>query len=136
RFPFGGTEIVLLRRIDLLIAASVVALLMMHASRLEPAAGKSGYRRALVLAAAAAIAAYTNFFSFHHGSWMHLHDVAHYYLGSKYAAEVDYGELYSAILRAEREEYGNLLTSQARDLDHNYIVPSEQLLGRGEEVEK
>jgi len=61
-----------------------------------------------LLAATAAIAAlsipvYFNFFNFHYGAFVNAHEFFHYYLGSKYAAEIGYFELYEAALVADDE---------------------------------
>jgi hypothetical protein len=66
---------------------------------------------------------------------MHLHEVAHYYLGSKYFDELEYGRLYVALARAELEDHGEpLQVAEARDLSTNAIVPIREILSRGDEV--
>ena len=65
---------------------------------------RSTYRRTLGALASLAAIAYLNFFSFHgERTFVHYHDVAHYYLGSKYFRELGYANLYTAMLRAEAE---------------------------------
>ncbi|MGH7857187.1 MAG: hypothetical protein ACREQY_07615, partial [Candidatus Binatia bacterium] len=66
--------------------------------------------------------------------YVHLHDVAHYYLGSKYFPELGYGSLYVAMARAEAEEFGYAVTPEARDLTGNYLVPIGQLLSASDGV--
>jgi hypothetical protein len=89
--------------------------------------------RALAVLAAAAVLVYLNFFSFHrYGRFVHQHDVAHYYLGSKYFAELGYGRLYDAALQAEAELHGNYFRSvEARDLQTGEVVGIGRLLKRG-----
>jgi hypothetical protein len=74
--------------------------------------------------------AYLNFFSFHgERTFVHYHDVAHYYLGSKYFRELSYGSLYTAMLRAEAESEGNRFkTIEARDLRSGELVHIRVLL--------
>src|SRR5207249_1196016 len=94
------------------------------------------YRGLLAILAALAWIAYLNFLSFHGArTYMHLHDVAHYYLGSKYFPEVGYGQLYIAMLRAEAERYDNhFLAIEARDLETQALVHIRTLLRRSEPV--
>ena len=89
--------------------------------------------RVLGVLAAAAVLVYLNLFSFHrYGRFVHQHDVAHYYLGSKYFAELGYGRLYDAALQAEAELHGNYFRSvEARDLQTGEVVGIGALLGRG-----
>jgi hypothetical protein len=66
---------------------------------------------------------------------VHLHDVAHYYLGAKYFDELGYEHLYTAMLRAEAEVTpGRFSTREARDLATNELVPIRELLLRSDEV--
>ncbi len=80
--------------------------------------------------------AIVNFFSFHgERTFIHYHDVAHYYLGSKYFPEMGYTGLYTAMLRAEAEVYSDhFKTLEARDLSTNELVPIRTLLRRSEPV--
>ena len=82
---------------------------------------------------------YTNFFAFHgigrERVFIHLHDVAHYYLGAKYFPELGYQRLYTAMLRAEAEKYENHFRSlEARDLETNGLVDIRALLARSDPV--
>lgn len=133
RFPRHGVDATLLRRIDLVLLGTAVGLLLLR--RVAPEFLRNrGFRKGLFAIASAAVVAYTNFFAFHGGSWIQYHDVAHYYLGSKYFHELGYQRLYVALLRAEEEEYGGLLSQTARQIPGNYLVPSEQLLARSDAV--
>lgn len=86
--------------------------------------------------AVGAVIVYTGFFGFHgEGSFVHHHDVAHYYLGSKYFRELGYPDLYVAMLRAEAELHDDRFWSLgARDLGTNEIVPIDALLARSDSV--
>ena len=55
--------------------------------------------------------------------------MAHYYLGAKYFPELGYGDLYTAMLRAEAEVYANRFkTVEARDLHTGEMVHIRVLL--------
>lgn len=93
------------------------------------------YRGGLIALTLLSIGHYTHGFQFHgHRTWVHWHDVAHYYLGSKYFRELGYGTLYVALLRAEHDDLGHLVSHEARDLSGNSLVPADLLLGRSDEV--
>jgi len=128
--PWSGTDFAYLKRANLMLALAAVALL--SARGLGLAWLRSGRRELLALGglAAASLVIYTNFFSFHgQRTWIHYHDVAHYYLGAKYFGELGYGRLYTAMLRAEAETYGDRFrASEARDLAVNRLVPIAELL--------
>lgn len=134
--PFTGVDFLYLKRIDLFLAAGVALLLL---GRHLGVGGLRRPRRFLVLlgvAAAFAVSVYTNFFSFHGArTFVHLHDVAHYYLGSKYYAEAGYSDLYVAMLRAEAETYDDhFKTLTARDLETYDEVDIVTLLRRSDPV--
>lgn len=133
-FPRHGVDPILLQRIDLVILAAVVGLLLLRQGAAPEAICDRRFRMGLYLVAGAAVVAYTNFFAFHGGSWIQYHDVAHYYLGSKYFSELGYERLYVAALRAEEEEYGRTLSETAREIPGNYLVPADQLLARSDAV--
>ena len=79
---------------------------------------------------------YFNFLSFHgERTYLHIHDVAHYYLGSKYFDELGYKHLYIAMLRAEAEVYQDHFRSlEARDLESNGLYDIRALLVRSDAV--
>jgi hypothetical protein len=58
---------------------------------------------ALAATAAFSIPVYFNFFNYHFGGFVNPHEFFHYYLGSKYAREVGYFDLYDAALVADAE---------------------------------
>ncbi len=136
--PWQGVDFAVVKRVNLLIAAATALLLLLRHHRVPWA--RHGPRRRLLLAALAAIAIvnYFNYFAFHgHGqrAFVHLHDVAHYYLGSKYYAELGYTELYTAMLRAEAELYDDRFKAiEARDLATYERVHIRALLQRSESV--
>ncbi len=80
----------------------------------------------LGLAALLAVATYVDFGVFRYGSYLNEWDFYHYYMGSKYAKEVGYTNLYGATLAADREaglryqhprgEIRNLATAEIRDV--------------------
>lgn len=49
------------------------------------------------------ISGYYNFGRFHGNNFIHYHEIAHYYLGSKYFPELGYHDLYNAFIAADRE---------------------------------
>ncbi len=119
--PWEGVDFLYVKRINLFICLGVVLLLL---GRRYGAAGlgrRGRFLTVLTLTAAFTVTVYTNFFAFHGlRTFIHLHDAAHYYLGSKYYAEAGYADLYTAMLRAEAELYDNRFkTVTARDL-HTY----------------
>lgn len=76
----------------------------------------------LVVAAMVSILAYTNFGRFHGASLIHHWEQFHYFLGSKYFAELGYDGIYAASLAAEREITGRpARQSHVRDLRDNEV---------------
>jgi hypothetical protein len=114
--PWDGAGLVHLKRLTFFLCAAMV--LVLTARHLGWLRGRR-FVAVLCVMAAAAVVVYLNFFSFHGArTFVQLHDVAHYYLGSKYYAELGYRGLYTAMLRAEAEVYDNRFkTLSARDLE-------------------
>lgn len=85
----------------------------------------------------AALLTHLNFLSFHgFRRWVHQHDVAHYYLGSKYLPELGYGRLYVAALRAEAQSHdGYFRAASGRDLATGQLRPVPDLLEGSAAVE-
>jgi hypothetical protein len=130
----AGLDLVHLKRVQLfLAAAAALAALARHLgigglARLGAGDDRRYTAWWTALAAASGIV-YINFFAFHgERTFVHYPDVAHYYLGSKYVAELGYDDLYVAMLRAEKETFGELSSPEARDLLTNELVPSNELL--------
>lgn len=131
--PYGGLGLGDQKQLMMLLAGAAVAVIALWGI------DRWSRRRALAWLGATTVLAgltYLNFFAFHGGgTWVHLHDVAHYYLGAKYAAEVGYDDLYVAALRAEAELYDDHFhTLNARDLATNQLVDIRQLLRASEPV--
>ncbi|MEA2625825.1 MAG: hypothetical protein QOD06_1870 [Candidatus Binatota bacterium] len=134
--PRSGLGIPELKRLALLITTAAALLQLCRAVGV-PAFGRRELRLALLgLLAVAAIAVHLNFFAFHgRRTYVHLHDVAHYYLGSKYHREVGYDGLYTAMLRAEAElHHDHFRAIEARELETNALVHIRALLIRSEPV--
>lgn len=70
-------------------------------------AGTTMARRGLFAALATAVAfsalVYVNFFNYHYRGFLNPYEFFHYYLGSKYAAEIGYFDMYNAALVADDE---------------------------------
>ncbi len=131
--PFGGLPLDDRKRLLMLLAASAAAV-----AGLWGIGAWTRDRTMRWLAAVTVLAAATavNFFAFHGGgAWVHLHDVAHYYLGAKYFDEVGHDGLYVAALRAEAEVYGDRFRSlTARDLETDRLVDIRSLLRASDPV--
>ncbi len=136
--PWQGVDFAGVKRLNLLIAAATALLLLLRHHRVPWASQRSRRLPIMTALAAIAIVNYFNYFAFHgHGqrAFVHLHDVAHYYLGSKYYPELGYTELYTAMLRAEAELYDDHFKAiEARDLATYERVHIRTLLQRSEPV--
>ena len=132
--PWGGLDFQDIKRLNLLITAATALLLLLCALRIPWATERR--RWALWPLAALAVINYFNYFDFHgERTFVHLHDVAHYYLGSKYYDELGYGDLYTAMLRAEAETHDNHFKAiEARDLVSYDRVHIRTLLQRSDPV--
>jgi hypothetical protein len=131
----GGVDFSMLKHMKLGLALLVAAGLL--ASGLRPGLGSSaGFTRFLMGTAAVSWIVYFNFFSFHGArTYIHLHDVAHYYLGSKYFPELGYDGIYIGMLRAEAELFDDHFRAiEARDLRTNGLVHIKALLVRSDAV--
>jgi hypothetical protein len=62
-----------------------------------------GLLAAMIALAALTPLVWTNFFNWHYGGFLNTHEFFHYYLGSKYAPEIGYFDLYNAVLVADAE---------------------------------
>ncbi len=65
---------------------------------------RRGLLAGLALTAVFSGLVYVNFFNFIYGGFLNPYEFFHYYLGSKYAAEVGYFDLYNAAVVADRED--------------------------------
>jgi hypothetical protein len=95
-----------------LILALAALLLLRWGHKLDRAAAANatpvrthGRLRARLLALLGGLAAltYVNFGAFHFGNFLHQHEWTHYYLGSKYFAELSYDRLYECLSTADVE---------------------------------
>jgi hypothetical protein len=95
--------------------------------RLSAAARCIGHRiliGVLALSAVLAVATYVDFGVFRYGTYLNEWDFYHYYMGTKYAPELGYTNLYGATLAADDEtglryhgrEIRDLATAQVRDV--------------------
>jgi hypothetical protein len=134
--PYDGVDFLYIKRMNLLIAAAVALLMLLRGLKVSCARDRGVYRTSLYGLAALSIVVYLNFFSFHgERTFVHLHDVAHYYLASKYKPELGYGDLYTAMLRAEAEVYDDHFEGiEARDLETYELVHIRTLLRRSDPV--
>ncbi len=135
----GGVDFAHLDRMKIFAASCAIAVIAGRALGLAVLAERRVYLASLSLIAAIAWILYSNFFAFHgigrERVFVHLHDVAHYYLGSKYFPELGYQSLYTAMLRAEAEKYDDHFRSlEARDLETNGLVDIRALLARSDAV--
>jgi hypothetical protein len=135
-FPDQGFDEVSLNRFKLLFAGAITLILVLRQVGVLSSWSHKSWLGCLAVAAAASITLYTDFFAFHGtAGFAHWHDVAHYYLGSKYFAELGYGNLYVALLRAEQEDGGTIPEGRVvRDLKTNRYVPARELLEKGDGV--
>jgi hypothetical protein len=125
----SGLDLVHLKRVQLLLAALAASAALARHLGVAGAADDRRYRAWWTALALASGLVYVNFFAFHgERTFVHYPDVAHYYLGSKYAAELGYDDLYVAMLRAEKEKFGELSSPEARDLLTNELVAADELV--------
>ena len=131
--PWQGVDFDLLKHVNLLLTATTAGLFVAH--RLKPLRARHLDLCLLVLACFS-VANYSNYFAFHgQRIFVHLHDVAHYYLGSKYYDELGYTDLYTAMLRAEAENHQNRFKAiEARDLATYKRVHVRELLQKSDAV--
>jgi hypothetical protein len=119
-------------RIILLEASA--ALLVMRRAFAGVAAARA--RAATLIVAALAVFAFTNFGQLRgSGPMVHAWEQAHFFLGSKYLAEIGYFDIYKAIFLADREgarRLGDL--SETRDLRTFDLVPLASALADGDNV--
>jgi len=84
----------------------------------------------LIAAAAFSVLVYNNFFNYHYGGYLNAYEFFHYYMGSKYAREIGYFDMYGAALVAD-DETGRLYRPRdglVRDLRTLEYVPVDEML--------
>ncbi len=131
--PWQGIGFDQLKHVNMLLAACAAGLFVVHKAR--PLSTRR-LDTSLLILAALSVVNYSNYFAFHgERVFVHLHDVAHYYLGSKYYDELGYSDLYTAVLRAEAENHNNRFKAlEARDLATYKRVHVRELLQRSDPV--
>jgi hypothetical protein len=118
-------------RTNLVLAVATMAIVLAHHRGLRWLRARRDETAALGVVAALSLAVYADFLRVR----VHYHEVAHYYLGSKYFDELGYWGLYTAMLRADAEQHGALQVTDARDLTGSrLLVPSHVLLLRSQPV--
>ena len=131
--PWQGVDFSVLKHVNLLLAVAAAVLFLIHRLRPIPA-----WRLdlSLLVLVCLSVANYSNYFAFHgQRVFVHLHDVAHYYLASKYYGELGYTDLYTAMLRAEAENHENRFKAvEARDLATYKRVHVRELLQQSDVV--
>ncbi len=135
-WPIDGLDFDLIKRINLAVIVSSMILLATREVLVRRTRSRRFYYLGLGALALFSVVNYANYFSFHgERTFLHLHDLAHYYLGAKYNAELGYKHLYTAMLRAEAELYDDhFVALEVRDLSTNELVDIRQLLGRSDLV--
>ena len=96
----------MLALVAVVLIAAYAFLASRHAARLSTAVTRHARRVLLVLlglSAALAVATYVDFGVFRYGSYINEWDFYHYYVGTKYAPELGYANLYGATLVADHE---------------------------------
>jgi len=90
----------------------------------------------LLVVTGIAAAFYLDFGNFRYGSFLNAYEFYHYYLGSKYARELGYGNLYNATIIADVEggEKRSRPGKQVRDLNTGLHVDMQTVLARAEEI--
>ena len=125
----AGLDFNLIKRINLGVLVAAITLVVLRRPLVE-AGRRKLFSILLGVLSLFAVVNYANYFSFHgEQTFIHWHDVTHYYLGSKYSGELGYEHLYTAMLRAEAEIYDDhFVALEARDLKTNSLVDIRQLL--------
>ena len=136
--PWGGVDFAHLKRLNLILLVTTAAVLLARQVEVGWLRDRKVYRGLLVGLAVLAALVHLNFLGFHGaGTYVHWHDVAHYYLGGKYAPELGYRDLYVAMLRAEAENHDNHFKAiEARDLETYRQVHIRTLLQRSDGVQE
>ncbi len=95
-----------------------------------PAVARGVLFTILVAAALLSVVVYNNFFNYHYTGYLNAYEFFHYYLGSKYAPEVGYFDLYGAALAADGETGRVFWPADGRmtDLRTHRLVPVADVL--------
>jgi hypothetical protein len=120
-------------------ALSLLAILLLLAqARLRSPVWRERIDKALLGVAVVSVAAWTNFGTFHGGGRIPHHwEQFHYFLGSKYFAELGYDGIYVASMGAEMQSFpGRPFQPWLRDLRTNEVVSTMSLEAFGESVHR
>lgn len=124
----SGAQVLRLVVSALLVAHILLATYLAKTNRSE--LWESARSRTLLLLAGLSLAGYCNWGAMHFGSFVHRHELLHYFLGAKNAPELRYTRLYDCTLQALREdrpEWLNIQEQRVQDLVNNQIVFAYQL---------
>lgn len=102
--------------LKVILSAAILVLLYLRYRRGRASATATkvrsfGAQFAIVLGVLFSFAVFHNLGNFRGGSFVHVADMFHYYLGTKYFKEIGYSDLYNAVLVADTEQ-GNELARQ------------------------
>ncbi len=133
----GGMDFDHLKTVKMLVAAATAGLLAAHAAGRLP----NDRHRLIALCGIAAVSwlVHFNFLAFHGTGqtreFVHLHDVAHYYLGSKYFREIAHADLYTAMIRAEADRFRpGYVSGEVRDLRDNSLIEAGEAIAQSDVV--
>lgn len=141
--PYAGVDLNVLKtyKFFLALAATLILILRQQGGAWIEIDEPTHWRRLLLVATGCGLVIYCNFFAFHGRQadgqrvFVHLHELAHNYLGAKYYAELGYTDLYTAILRAEAELFNNHFRAiETRDLKTYQQVHIRSVLERSDPV--
>ena len=134
--PFEGVDFQQIKTFNLFLALATALLLLLRYHGVPWIRDPRNERLSLLALAVLAFFNYCNYFSFHGArTFVHLHDVCHYYLGSKYYAELGYRNLYTAMLRAESDAFESRFKAlEVRDLSTYEQVHIAALLRQSDPV--
>ncbi len=114
-------------RVALPVTAALLLILAERARRMGEKVSKKTQKRIAIAFTIVAFCAYFDFFnpSTRYREYYHRHEFYHYYLGSKYFAEINYTRLYECTLVAEVDlgRGASVANRELRDLTKNLITP-------------
>lgn len=92
--------------------------------------------RIMVVLGLAGVLGYFNFGHLHFGGFVHVWDTYHYYIGSKYAAEVGYDRMYdcAAVVDAENGRLAEVQRRNHTDLRTNFITPTKEVIENADQI--
>ena len=139
--PYAGVDLHVLKTYKFFLALAVTLILILRQRGGTWIDKPARWRRLLLVATGCGLVIYCNFFAFHGRQadgqrvFVHLHELAHNYLGAKYYAELGYTDLYTAILRAEAELFNNHFRAiETRNLKTYQQVHIRSMLERSDPI--